>query len=135
MTGARRSSARKRAIASRFASRSVTPSLSLRQRVLPVVLAPDDDRGLDQLVGDRGGERVAEDDLVVRRLLVRRRRQPDEDPRVEITDRLRERRPVVAVVLVGEDDEMLGRLEVGVELGSETLLELVGLAADLRSPA
>ena len=129
--GTRRAARRRRSpLASR--SSSVTPSVSLVSGVRPIVLPADDHRRLDELVGDRGGERIAEDDLVLRRLLVRRRRQADQHPRVEVADRLRERRAVVGVVLVGEDDEVLDRLEVGVELGSEALLELVRLAAGLR---
>jgi hypothetical protein len=104
----------------------------LRERVLTVVLAPHDDRSLDELVRDGCREGVAKDDLILRRLLVRRRRQPDEDPRVKVTNGARERRAVVAVVFVGEDDELLARLKMGIELGPEALLELVRLPADLR---
>lgn len=52
----------------------------LGQRILPVIPTPDDDRRLDEPVGDRCRERVAKDDLAIRRLLVGRRSQSDEHP-------------------------------------------------------
>ncbi len=60
---------------------------------------------------------------------MRRRSEPDEGVRVQITDSSGERRAVVAVVLVGEDDEIDSLGEVAVQVLAETFLELVDLAA------
>ena len=64
----------------------VMPSVSLVAAIGPIILAPDDHRRLDQLVGDRCGERVAEDDLILRRVLVRRSGKSEQHPRVEVAD-------------------------------------------------
>ena len=105
----------------------------LGHRIGEVVLAPDDHRRLDVAVRDRLRQRVAVDDLLGRRLGMRRRRQTDEQMGIEVAHGLRERRPVVGVVLVGEHDEILGLLQAGVERGAEALLKLVGLLAELRA--
>jgi hypothetical protein len=98
--------------------------LELRERLLPaIVLPPHEHRRLHELVRDRGGERVAVDDLLARRLLVRRRREPDERVRPERADRVRERGAVVDVVLVCEQKEIAERLQVRVELVAERLVE------------
>jgi len=97
----------------------------LGHRVGTVVLATDEDRGLDQAVGDRGGQRIAVDDLLGRRPAVRRCGQADERPRREIANRRRKAGAVVAVVLVGEDDQVVLGVEALVERPAEALLELV----------
>jgi len=101
------------------------PVSELRQRVGSIVPPPNDHGSLDQFVGDGSGQRVPEDDLLFRRRLVWCSRESDENPRIEVTDRLRKRWTVVAVVLVCKDDKVLDSLQMGVELGSKTLLELV----------
>ena len=65
--------------------------------------------------------------MLLGRLLVRRRRQPHENPWTEIAYRLRECRTVVTVMLVGKYDEIADPLKVCVELSTEPFLELVGL--------
>src|SRR6266511_4229718 len=98
-------------------------------RVSAVVLAADDDRGLNELVGDGGRQRVAVDDQLLRGLLVRRGGQANEHVRAEVADGVGEGGPVVGVVLVGEDDQVALLLQVSVERLAEAFLELVRLAA------
>ena len=86
-TGVAPVSVHHRAIACSLSSSNRTPSRSLVVGSLRSSLAADQHGGLDELVGDGGGQRVAVDDLVERGLLVRRRGQPDEQPRVQVADR------------------------------------------------
>src|SRR5690349_21427607 len=73
--------------------------------ILAVIPAPDDDWRLDQLVGNRCCQRIAEDDLLFWRLLVRRSGEADEHPGVEVANRLRKCWAVVGVMLVSKHHE------------------------------
>ena len=106
--------------------------MQLGERIGPVVSAPDDDGRLDEPVGNGSSQWVPEDDLLLGRLFVRRGGEADEHPWIEVPDCLGEGWPVVAVMLVGEDNEALDALQVGVELSPQPLLELVRLPRVLR---
>ena len=81
------------------------------------VLPVDDDRNLDQPVRDSLGQAVPVNNLV---LISRigRCRQPDQRTRAEIPYRSREFRGLrpVDVVLVGDNYEVVGALEVAIQV-------------------
>ncbi|MPM43788.1 hypothetical protein SDC9_90465 [bioreactor metagenome] len=100
--------------------------------VLGAVLAVDDDRHLHVPVRDGLTQRVLEHDLGVVGT-VGSRGQPHQRNRVEVTDRCRERLGLlmVDVMLVSDDEQVIGVFQVGVQGRSQILVLVANLPAHL----
>ena len=97
--------------------------------VISVVAPANDYRRLHVPISDRRGQRVAVDYLLPWRPLVRSGGQTDQGVGLQITDRAREGRTVVGVVLVSEDDQIGLRDQLLVEGLAQRFTELVRAAA------